>query len=324
MPRFISDDEMAKSEEPPKKRFISDAEMAKSEGPKSPFDLKQPFSTTDAPENIQTGTDYLQSVREGIPLSEIGRKMDRATDAGLDTLIDGRPFMAGFNQRNADAKAESATRHQRSPTASTAGNVTGALVAPIGGLAMNAGINIADASSRADSPEEALKNGVKAGGVSAAMSAIPGLGWVANKAGGKISKGADFLEDKIGKKLPMEWIEKLLKKADEVPKKPLILDHLGLPMNAPQAAAKSSKMGNVAVFGAGAALTPGDLKTKLKGGAVAVAGKNVGKIGDIMQKVGSLPMKYQNMLVGTPQQIELTHYLLQKEDPEYNKLINAP
>lgn len=51
------------------------------------------------------------------------------------------------------------------------------------------------------------------------------------------------------------------------------------------------------------------------------AGKSLLSVEKVMEKIGSMPIKYQKLLQGSPEQIAMTHFILQKDDPEYRRAI---
>jgi len=93
---------------------------------------------------------------------------------------------------------------------------------------------------------------------------------------------------------------------------------------------------DVAALGSGAAASgmSGDPSDFLKGLAFA-AGRRViaprmassmarsaNSISKVLNRIGDMPIKYQKLLVGSPQEMALIHYILEKDDPEYRKAVD--
>lgn len=125
---------------------------------------------------------------------------------------------------------------------------------------------------------------------------------------------------KTGKKRyqVFEPIEKAAaKRADTLSQSPIggLLDTTSILAGTAASGASGDPMGILG--GVAAAAARRNLSPRI---ASSVA-RSADSLGNVLNRMGDLPQKYQKMLVGSPQEIALTHYILQKEDKEYRKLI---
>ncbi len=313
----------------------SEAPQRKPNSPPVPWggmDAKQPFSSKpftkkDVDSGVESVQDYYSSLNDNIPLAGWGRKAAAAGVAGIESAVTDKDFGTIYDEITARKNKEMADRQERSPTADVLGGVTAAMMVPVkkgvppgwtfGGAAERIGLNAADAAGLGDTKEEMASNGVSGLGISTAMEAIPALGKLSTvigkgaKAYGPVTKGP--LKDPTHIKHGTRFAENPREK--EIPQ----------------------WMVDAAAGGTAAYFTPGDIKSKAMAGTLAAGNsrlakkatqptvrKNLERAGTIMERIGELPVKYQKLLTGSPQQIELTHYLLQKEDPEYRALVDGP
>lgn len=129
------------------------------------------------PSALETISDTWESFKEGIPGAGLAKKAGAAVASGLLSAVGDKSFGENYEDITNDQRAEIAARNERSPIASTVGNVAGAFVAPNpASIAGRVGLNVADQVTRADSLPEALNRGGIAGGLSLAAEAIPVVG----------------------------------------------------------------------------------------------------------------------------------------------------
>lgn len=147
----------------------------------------------------QQASDFTSSVVEGIPGYGIAEKAGRFARAGLmkgeenirqalGQKVPDVPYADILKRITEKDEADRAARFGRSKAASIAGEVTGAIAAPNPGTVIGRVLmNIADAASRGNTPEEIEKNAKTSGLISAGVESIPVLG-----------KGLKFLGARIG------------------------------------------------------------------------------------------------------------------------------
>ena len=191
--------------------FISDEEMAKSEQP----------STT---------SDLLGSITHNIPLAGIAQKAGSAFAAGAAQLTpdavlkpeyQGKSFTELYKMNQDKVAADQAAREERSPIASTIGSVIGSLAAPVPlaatlpAAAARVGLNVADQATRADTLSEAEDKALTSGAISVAGEAlIPGASKLfkasaartAKKIAGKVAPG--YTSEELVEALPWSPFKK--------------------------------------------------------------------------------------------------------------------
>lgn len=282
----------------------------------SPFEIKQPFSSMNNDDlykalkgTEETVKDTYSAFEDAIPLKGFAEKASQK-------LVSMLPGAESYDSMRKKSITEDLERNRRTPTGTLLGSIAGSAIVPIkapaptGPLSSRLGssllkpkaeslvdagknaasriaFNAADGASMAEDPYEAAINAAKAGGTTALLESLP-IGGRVMKAGGKaLQKGSNALM-------------------------------------------------NAGAFGIGAYESNGDLSDKVVnglkyaggtalGGAMAnnFAKGKVDSFAKVMDKLGSLPIKYQKLLTGPPQQAALTHYLLEKDDPEYRALVNG-